>query len=78
MYVLPNSDFECLLGLNWFLEMRVSISPADRTIKFQSEIFSLEDSDPLFNSDVDESLFLTNIDLLVWTFGVFSPIFYII
>ena len=62
MFVLPNSDFECLLGLNWFLEMRVSISPADRTIKFQSEIFSLEDSDPLFNSDVDESLFLTNIE----------------
>ena len=39
MYVLPNSEFECLLGLNWFVEMNVSISPSERTTRFQSETF---------------------------------------
>ena len=61
MYVLPNSDFECLLGLNWFLEMKVSLTPADRTIKFKSETYSLDDNEPLFEYD-HENVLLSSID----------------
>ncbi len=61
MYVLPNSDFECLLGLNWFLEMKVSLAPADRTIKFKSETFSLDDNEPLFKYDHENVLIMMRI-----------------
>ncbi len=43
MFVLPNNDFSVLLGLNWFNKMNVSVTPADRTITFGSETFSLDD-----------------------------------
>ena len=47
MFVLPNNDFSVLLGLNWFNKMNVSVTPADRTITFGSETFSLDDSGSL-------------------------------
>ena len=61
MYVLPNSEFECLLGLNWFVEMNVSISPSERTIRFQSETFSIDDNEPLIENDLHESVMMTDV-----------------
>ena len=61
MYVLPNSEFECLLGLNWFVKMNVSISPSERTIRFQSETFSIDDNEPLIENDLHESVMMTDI-----------------
>jgi hypothetical protein len=61
MYILPNSEFDCLLGLNWFYKMKVSIAPAERTIKFQSETYSLDQNDPVFDNDT-ENILLANIN----------------
>ena len=51
MFVLPSDDYDCLLGLNWFLDMKVSISPAERTLKFESETYSLDDDDFLYEPE---------------------------
>ena len=61
MFVLPSDDYDCLLGLNWFLDMKVSISPAERTLKFESETYSLDDDDFLYEPETNERVLMTNI-----------------
>ena len=43
MYVLPHDEYEVLLGLPWFNATRCAINPAERTLKFNSEIFSIDE-----------------------------------
>ncbi len=64
MFVLPSDDYDCLLGLNWFLEMKVSISPAERTLKFENETYSLKDSDFLYKPETVERVLIKNVNAL--------------
>ncbi len=61
MFVLPHNEFECLLGLQWFLATGCSVNPSERTLQFKSENFSIDDNDDSFD-DHEEHAFLTDID----------------
>ena len=61
MFVLPNSDFEVLLGLNWFIESGCSVNPAQRTLQFKSENFSLDDNN-IDMLDEEDAIFFADIN----------------
>ena len=61
MFVLPNTEFEVLLGLKWFMETGCSINPSQRSLQFKSEIFSLDNEEEALGME-DENVFLTEID----------------
>ena len=64
MYILPHADFSVLLGLPWFYATRCAINPAEKTIKFNSETYSLDDQISIFNPEMEETVFLTEVDAL--------------
>jgi hypothetical protein len=57
MFVLPNSNFQVLLGLNWFMESGCSVNPAKRTLQFKSEFFSLDGNDVDMSEEEEASFF---------------------
>jgi hypothetical protein len=61
MYVMNHDDYEILLGLPWFMATQAGINPSERTLKFQSEIFPLDDEKYVESEYVDRVL-LTEID----------------
>ena len=61
MFVLPNTEFEVLLGLKWFIETGCSINPSLRTLQFKSENYSLDDEEEALGWEGD-NIFLTDID----------------
>jgi hypothetical protein len=61
MFVLPNSNFQVLLGLNWFMESGCSVNPAKRTLQFKSEFFSL-DGDDVDMSEEEEVMFFADVN----------------
>ncbi len=61
MFVLPHNEFECLLGLQWFLATGCSVNPSERTLQFKSANFSIDYNDDSFD-DHEEHAFLTDTD----------------
>ena len=57
MFVLPNSNFQVLLGLNWFMESGCSVNPAKRTLQFKSEFFSLDGTDVEISEEEEATFF---------------------
>ena len=53
MFVLDNDEYQCLLGLSWFLAVNCSINPSERSIKFNGETFPIDDNK--FDLDNDEN-----------------------
>jgi hypothetical protein len=44
MFILDNDEYECLLGLSWFLAVNCAINPSERSLRFNGETFSIDDS----------------------------------
>jgi dGTP triphosphohydrolase len=65
MYVLPHSEIEVILGLSWFSATGCSVNPSKRTIKFESEQFSIDDNLLEENEEFDSS-FITEISSGDW------------
>jgi len=57
MLVLPNSNFQVLLGLNWFMESGCSVNPAKRTLQFKSEFFSLDGNEEDMSEEEEATFF---------------------
>jgi hypothetical protein len=53
MFVLDNDEYQCLLGLSWFLAVNCAINPSERSIKFNGETFPIDDNK--FDLDNDEN-----------------------
>ena len=56
MYVMNHDDYEVLLGLPWFMATQAGINPSERTLKFKSETFSLEDEAYIDTEPIDRVL----------------------
>jgi hypothetical protein len=62
MFVLPNTDFQVLLGLNWFVESGCSVNPAKRTLQFRSENFSLDENSESLMEEDEEATFFADVN----------------